>query len=163
MEGFLAVIFIYVLFPALCLFVLWLIGHHMEQRHLASIAQRRATYADMIVSTCKMPIGIDPSLTPQLVTGEMVVASDRYKTWLSGFRHLFGGEMKSLVSLYTRARDEATLRMMEAAHAQGFDSICGVRYDASDIGGNVENRKAKKSPMAICLASGTAYKRQRSH
>jgi uncharacterized protein YbjQ (UPF0145 family) len=87
---------------------------------------------------------------------EAVIASDYLKTFLAGLRNIFGGEVGSYVTLATRARREALVRMMEQAHAQGYDALCNVRMDPADIGGNTARRGV---PMVAILASGTAYSR----
>jgi uncharacterized protein YbjQ (UPF0145 family) len=70
-------------------------------------------------------------------------------------RKIFGGEMKSYQSLLVRARREALQRVVEQARSMGYNAICNVRYDSTDIGG-VSKRK-NKVVMVTILASATAY------
>ena len=136
------------------------VGKATENKHLASLARREAALADIQVHTFKQPISLSSvPHTPTLVCGEAVIASDAFKSWATGLRNLFGGEAKNFGLLYQRSRREATLRMLEEAHRQGFNAVCNVRYDSVDIGGNAIRPSNQALPMATCLASGTAYKR----
>lgn len=135
-------------------------GKATEKRHLASLGQREAELAHVWVTTLRQPHGVSPAPhTPALACGEAVIASDAFKSWATGLRNIFGGEAKNFGRLYSRARREATLRMLEDARRQGFDAVCNVRHISTDIGGNAERPAKKGMPMATCIAYGTAYKR----
>jgi len=135
-------------------------GKATEKRHLASLDQREAENAGLLATTLKQPLNVSQSPhTPVLVCGEAVIASDAFKSWATGLRNLFGGEAKNFGRLYSRARREATLRMLEDARRQGFDAVCNVRHMSTDIGGNAVRPQNKGMPMATCIAYGTAYKR----
>jgi len=155
MDGLIAL-----LISAAALLVGFFVGKATEKRHLAGLSQRESDFADMRVDASRSPHR--PSAaphTPALVSGEAVIASDAFKSWASGLRNLFGGEAKNFGLLYQRARREATLRMLEEARRLGYDAVCNVRYDSADIGGNALRPANQASPMATCMASGTAYKR----
>lgn len=153
---------LYVALPALLLTVWWAIGRATERRHLRRLAEREAAVRAFPVTSLKMAAGAarDSGRPPALVCGEAVVASDGFKTWVFGLRHVVGGESRTFRRLHERARREAVLRMVEEAKARGFDAICNVRFDAVDIGGNTtRGRNAKPLNMAVCQVSGTAYVR----
>jgi uncharacterized protein YbjQ (UPF0145 family) len=136
------------------------VGKAAEKKHLASLAQREADLAGMQVNSFKQPL--NPSAephTPALVYGEVVIASDAFKSWASSLRNLFGGEAKNFGQLYQRARREATLRMLEEARRLGFNAVCNLRYNSVDIGGNAVKSAKRSQPMATCVVAGTAYKR----
>jgi uncharacterized protein YbjQ (UPF0145 family) len=152
---------IVLLIVALLSFVVWAfwyaIGKYMENRHLASLAEREQALAGMFCTNLRRPADINPCKVPSLVAGETVVASDNFKTFLFTFRKIFGGESKTFTRLYDRARREATLRMLADAQRLGFNAVCNVRYEATDIGGNTMNAGKQQKPMAVCMAVGTAY------
>ena len=88
-------------------------------------------------TTLKRPCGqVLLDRPPTVVWGEAVIASDGFKSWLFGLKNLVGGESKTFVRLFDRARREATLRMLESAKAQGYNAVCNVRFGGTDIGGN---------------------------
>ncbi len=157
MDGLIALIL-----SVIAILVGFFVGKATEKKHLASLEQREADLADIRVDTLRHPT--NPSAephTPALVCGEAVIASDAFKSWASGLRNFFGGEAKNFGLLYQRSRREATLRMLEAARSQGFNAVCNVRYDSTDIGGNALRPANQAAPMATCVASGTAYRRAR--
>jgi len=134
-------------------------GKVSENRHLGSLGQREALFKDVQVTSLRQPTAPAAQPVPVLVCGEVVIASDAFKSWASGLRNLFGGEAKNFGRLYQRARREATLRMLAEARRQGYDAVCNVRHISTDIGGNAVRPQNKAAPMATCLAFGTAYKR----
>ncbi len=154
--------FLFLFLPVFALVAWWGIGHYTESQHLKSLAEREAKVGDFPVTSLKVPVGCQPSQThpPTIVSGEAVVASDVFKTWVFGWRNIFGGEAKSFSVLFDRARREATLRMIAEAKAGGYNAICNVRFESVDIGGNATNTSKKKGMnMAVCHAYGTAYTR----
>ena len=136
----------------------WVVGRAHENAHLRQLdARENAIRPHITVVTLKTPIGIAPNgPVPTLLTGEVVIGSDYFKTWLSNLRNIFGGEMRQFTRLYMRARREALLRVMEQAHQQGYHAICNVRYDSCDIN-NVVDVQSKPKPMVACAVSATAY------
>ena len=114
---------------------------------------------DVETSDMRSPPGFSGAEGPcMLVSGEAVVASDAFKTWVFGLRNLFGGESKSFSRLYQRARREAVVRLKTAARDAGCNAVCNLRVESADIGGNANGGKAM--PMAVCALSGTAYRRE---
>ena len=127
-------------------------GKATERRHLQQLIEREKALGDIGVTQIKTFPGAMPGKPPPtLVVAEVVIASDYLKTWLSGLRNLFGGEMKSFQTLLTRARREATLQLLELARDNGYNAVCNIRLDMADIG------SMAKMPMAAIIASGTAY------
>lgn len=149
---------IYVCLPIAILVLTWMVGRALERRHLKSLAERERATEDIILMTVKHPCGaVSKRCVPQLICGEAVISSDYFKTWLFGLRNLVGGESRTFTRLYDRARREATLRLKEAARAQGCNAICNIHYDGTDIGGNTSGNGNSSMKMAVCLVSGTAY------
>jgi uncharacterized protein YbjQ (UPF0145 family) len=145
----------------LVLMVLGLVvGRAREKSHLEDLDLREAVLRGMLVTDTRGYVAdVDLSHAATMVTGETVIASDYLKNVLAGLRNIFGGEMQSYLTLVSRARREAILRMMEQAHRRGYDAICNVRLETADIGANTSNRKGGM-PMAAVHAWGTAYRRR---
>lgn len=151
---------LYVGLPAAVLFVGWLAGHLSETKHERSLAAREEALKDIETTDLRNPPGYNGAEGPcSLVSGEAVVASDTFKTWVFGLKNIVGGESKTFTRLFDRARREALLRMKERAHELGCDAVCNVRFDSADIGGNAAGAKKKGSNMAVALVSGTAWRR----
>lgn len=152
---------LYVGLPAVVLFVGWLVGHLSETKHERSLAAREEALKDIETTDLRNPPGFAGAEGPcSLVSGEAVVASDTFKTWVFGLKNIVGGESETFTRLFDRARREALLRMKERARELGCDAVCNVRFDSADIGGNAtSDAKKKNSNMAVALVSGTAWRR----
>ena len=151
---------LYVGLPAAVLFVGWLVGHLSETKHERSLAAREEALKDVETTDLRNPPGFAGAEGPcSLVSGEAVVASDTFKTWVFGLKNIVGGESKTFTRLFDRARREALLRMKERARELGCNAVCNVRFDRADIGGNAAGAKKKGSNMAVALVSGTAWRR----
>jgi uncharacterized protein YbjQ (UPF0145 family) len=137
-----------------------LAGRHAEKKHLCDLEQREAKLAGMLVTDLKcFPGGASASPTPELIVGEVSIASDYLKSFLAGLRNLIGGEMRSFETLQLRARREATLRVMEQARAKGFNAIGNLRLETADIGGNITTNRKQKMVVVSVIASWTGYVR----
>ena len=107
---------LYVGLPAAVLFVGWLAGHLSETKHERSLAAREEALKDVETTDLRNPPGFAGAEGPcSLVSGEAVVASDTFKTWVFGLKNIVGGESKTFTRLFDRARREALLRMKERA------------------------------------------------
>ncbi len=136
-------------------------GSHAEKKHLRSLERREAELADMLVTDLKWFPGADPAVgpTPEMLIGEVSIATDYLKTFLAGLRNLIGGEVRSFETLQLRARREAILRIKEQARGKGFNAIANLRLETADIAGSVNQGKKQKMVVVSILASGTAYVR----
>ena len=151
---------LYVGLPAVVLFFGWLVGHLSETKHERSLALREETLKDIETTDMRNPPGFAGAEGPcALVSGEAVVASDTFKSWVFGFKNIVGGESKTFTRLFDRARREALLRMKERARELGCNAVCNVRFDSADIGGNAAGAKKRGSNMAVALVSGTAWRK----
>lgn len=134
-------------------------GTFFERRHFSRLDAREAAHKHVIVTQVKSyPGGASPELPAKLFVAESVIASDYFKSFLSGIRKFFGGEMRSYLSLMERARREAQMRIVEQAAAEGYDTICNLRYETADIGGSMNPRN--RAVTVAILAAATAYKRK---
>lgn len=148
---------VFVLVP-LVLFGL-MIGRTTEKRHLRYLDQQEQERQGFLVTQVKSfadPASDGPP--PTLIVAEVVIGSDHLKTFLAGWRALFGGEMKALTRITERAKREAIVRLVKQSTAAGYNALCNVRVDSVDIGGVNAGRK---KPMAACIATGTAYRTRR--
>lgn len=151
----------YIGVPIVLLGIGWLVGHLSEKRHLRSLAAREQELGDVEITDMRNPPGFTAAEGEcVLVSGEAVVASDVFKSWLFNLKNVVGGESKTFTRLYDRARREALLRMKERARELGRNAVCNVRFDSADIGGNTGGAKRKgNSHMAVAMVSGTAWRR----
>lgn len=132
------------------------VGGAIERRHFRSLDEREAANADFLITQLKSyPGAVAGSNPPAMLCGEAVISSDYLKTFLASVRKIFGGEMKSYQSLLVRARREALQRVVQQARSMGYNAICNVRYDSTDIGGGSKHKN--KAVMVTILASATAY------
>ena len=151
---------LYVGLPAVVLFFGWFVGHLSETKHERSLALREEALKDIETTDMRNPPGFAGAEGPcALVSGEAVVASDTFKSWVFGFKNIVGGESKTFARLFDRARREALLRMKERARELGCNAVCNVRFDSADIGGNAAGARKKGSNMAVALVSGTAWRK----
>lgn len=133
-------------------------GTLLEKSHFRRLRAREAVTSGVLVTQLRtFPGGVSSEAGPRMLVAESVISSDYFKSFLAGIRKLFGGEMRSYISLLERARREAQLRIVEEAAALGYDAVCNVRLETVDLGG-VTNPKRQFVAVAI-LASATAYKR----
>jgi len=147
-------VFAQILFPLILVLVFMLIGKGMELHHFKKLEERERQYSNMIVTNLKTIPPQYAKAEPILVMGSAVIATDYFKVFAAGLRTLFGGEMKSYVSLMERARREAVLRMLEQAAQQGATAVWNIRYETSTTQG-----QQKKKPGGVeVLAYGTALK-----
>lgn len=133
-------------------------GGYSERRHLRDLDRREAANCDILVTQVKsFPGHVTGGDAPQMIFGEVVIASDYLKTFLASIRNFFGGQVGSFQKMLIRARREATLRIVEEARRQGYNAVCNVRLETADVGGNSATQGKRGMVMAAILASGTAY------
>ena len=135
--------------PLLLVVVGYLAGRVVERRHYASLQRReRELQAVLAFSTRHVPEGVTAS-NGRLVSGSVVVSSDYFKTFVAGFRNLFGGRVRGYETLLERARREAMLRLKAEAARQGSQLVLGVRFHTTRVAGST-------TPSVEVLAFGTA-------
>ncbi|HEY6564691.1 MAG TPA: heavy metal-binding domain-containing protein [Pirellulaceae bacterium] len=132
-------------------------GSYSEKRHFRDLVQRESQNGDFLITQLRsFPAAVEGPAPPKIICGEAVIGSDYLKSFLSGIRKIFGGELRSYLSLLERARREALQRVVEQARAEGYNAICNVRYDSADIAGNATGGRGGLAMVTI-LASATAY------
>lgn len=129
-------------------------GTIIEHKHRRSLDEREA----------RLRIGVTnfepgdfraPIEMRTYVDGQAVIAADRFKVWLGNIISIFGGELKTLTSVMSRARREAIVRMLERAEELGADQVWNVRIEMSNIG---KGEARRGGTMAEVHAYGTAIK-----
>ncbi len=133
-------------------------GRWREQAHLASLDQREAAFRGMLVTNLRTPTDPETITSATLVGGDVVIASDYFKTFVSSYRKLIGGEMKAYETLVRRARREVTLRVIEQARALGATEVWNVRIELARVG---EHDARGNGVMCEAFAYGTAITRKR--
>ena len=146
---------------ALPLFLIFLgltVGRLNERRHLRQLDEREQALERIKVTDLRSYLGpVDAACGSVMVMGNAVIATDYLKSFLARLRNIFGGEVRSFETLLVRARREALLRMLEEAERQGFNAVCNIRLDTSDIAGSTTNRTSQAVVVGM-MATGTAYR-----
>ena len=125
------------------------VGKLREQQHIRELDAREAAQRGILLTDLRtLPPGMR-AVGARLVTGESVIATDYWKTFISQLKRIVGGEVQSLGTLMTRSRREARARMVEEAMAMGASVVINVRIETSEIGG-------QRAPITEVLAYGTA-------
>jgi uncharacterized protein YbjQ (UPF0145 family) len=73
---------------------------------------------------------------PCLVSGNVVISVDYFKTIVAGLRNLVGGNISAYESLLDRARREAILRMQQQAAELDARAVINMKFETSRISGN---------------------------
>lgn len=129
------------------------IGTIVERAHFRRLARRERELAHMLATNTRPTAKDNAGVSHGLVVGEVVVASDYFKTFMASIRKVFGGELRSFETLMERARREAVLRMMESARDLGANRVVNVRLATSSIG---SVRRRSHAAMVEMYAYGTA-------
>jgi uncharacterized protein YbjQ (UPF0145 family) len=106
--------------PVLLIVIGRVVGSRIERNHYRSIVERESRFQMQPALSTKQSDAPGPLRSATLAVGSVVISVDHFKRFLSGFRMIFGGEVRSYSSLIDRARREAVLRMKESqpdAHA----------------------------------------------
>ena len=128
------------------------VGSFIERAHFRRLARREAALEGMLLTDMGFRAsGIVPR-SGELVCGEVVIATDYFKTFAAQLRKLIGGELRTYETLLERGRREAIVRMREQAHRLGADGVVNVRLSSSTISGL---RRRRAAMVEVC-AYGTA-------
>lgn len=146
----------YIFLPVLLLLGAMFAGNFIAARHEADLRKRNATVAHIRATDTRMMLDAKAGVSPAtLVTSEVTLGIDHFRGFLGKLKNIFGGEVRSYQTTLDRARREAVTRIMEQAHAKGFNAVANLRVDFADIGGNAT--MTQKAAMVTILAVGTAY------
>ena len=142
--------------PLGLLVVTWVTQHCMIRARRKYLAEREAYYRERILLTNLKQYPAGECFAPSLVTGAVVIASNYFVTFVSAFKHLFGGEMKGYSGMCSDARRLALVRMLQEAEKMGADAVCNVRFETATI---TSGDDKQKSGGVELLVYGTAYRR----
>lgn len=140
--------------PLLLAFGGLIVGTFLERRHLASIREREALFANCPAITSKQWDTTRTVADSTIVSASTVVSLDYFKRILANLRNLFGGRVRSYETLLDRAKREAILRLHEAAPDSHI--ILNLRLQTTTIV-SVHNRGKGIGGIEV-LAYGTAVR-----
>ncbi len=133
-----------------------LAGGANERAHFRRLARAERELSHIRISNLKRVADPGGVRDARLVLGQVVIATDTFKTWATGLRNLVGGEMHLARRLMVRARREATVRMLREAEALGATEVWNVRYTFCSI----SMMRGRSGAMQVeILAFGTAVHR----
>ena len=138
--------------PVLLIVIGSIVGDIAEKRHYKSIGQRETELSRIPVMNGKRYPLDRPVRAAELTSGSVVISVDYFKRFLAGLRQVFGGEIRSYVSLADRGRREATLRMKEKC--PDADLIVNFRIKTSSIS---KGKKGRIGSVEV-YAYGTAIR-----
>ena len=151
----LAVQLFYFLVPVLLLFATWLcykLGGRSRNRYLDR--QEEELNARIRVTSLKsFPVG--SYADPVLVCGSAAIANNYFISFLAGFKHLFGGELKGYTAMCKEARRLALVRLLQEADALGANAVYNVRFETATI---VSANNNKQVGGVELIAYGTAVR-----
>jgi uncharacterized protein YbjQ (UPF0145 family) len=110
----------------------YLFGRAAEKRHFRQLVEREAATQYLPVVATRYPPE-DRRYRQQLVTGNVVIASDYFKAFLAGLINIFGGRVTPYESMLDRARRESVLRMKDEAIALNAAYVFNIKFDTTRI------------------------------
>lgn len=158
MSEFLAILLAYGT-PLLLIGFGFFVGGWRERSHLRALDLRETAASDVTITNLKTIPRPETVTGARLVSGNVVIATDYFKTFATQLRGLVGGELKAAQSLLLRARREALMRMVDDAREFGAAEVCNVRFQFCSI----SQMSGKKGAMSVEMyAYGTAVIRRPS-
>lgn len=120
-------------FGVLILLILgYVFGQIAERRHLKQIVKREQE-ANSLPAIASRHAPEDERYDLQLVTGNVVIASDYFKSFVAGMINLFGGRVTPFESMLDRARREAVLRMKDKAKTSNARYVFNVKFETTRV------------------------------
>ncbi len=134
------------------------VGGFVERAHFRRLEQRERELADITVTDLRgIPLRTKAELCG-MVTGEVVIASDYFKTFVATIKKMIGGDLRTYETLMERARREALVRMLESARQLGANHVANVRFASSNISSGMTGRRNRRAAMVEMYAYGTALR-----
>ena len=147
-------VLIQIALPAALLILGFSIGTLVERAHFKRLAKNEAALSHIVLSDLRTFPRHEASAPFGLVTGEVVIASDYFKTFAATLRKIVGGELRTYESLMERARREALVRMLRSAADMGATHVVNIRFSTSNIG----SMRRRGAAMVEMYAYGTAMR-----
>jgi uncharacterized protein YbjQ (UPF0145 family) len=129
----------------------------IERDHIKALDKAEAELSDIIVSDMKTLPANWHATNTVFIFESVVIANDYLKSFLWVFRKLVGGESRSLSRLLSRARREATVRVLRKAKARGVNVVWNIRYETSCIQSIYVKDSTKMITGVEVLAYATAF------
>lgn len=107
-------------------------GRMAEKKHYKSIIKREQLTNNLPVVASKYPPE-DAPYHQQLIAGNVVIASDYFKSFTASLINIFGGRVTPFESLLDRARREAILRMKQEAQLLHADYVFNIKLETTRI------------------------------
>ncbi len=147
-------LFWYVVMPTILLGATWITQHNIVRARRKMLSEQEEYFRKRIPLTNlkQFPAG---SSSATLVSGAVVIADNYFISFVAGFKHLFGGEMKGYTGMCSDARRLALVRMLQEAEHFGANAVCNVRFETSTIN---SGEARKKSGGVELIAYGTAFR-----
>ena len=119
-------------FMAILFGLAYYIGTAIEEVHFKELTAREKSLLQLPAVTAKSFLEERPIERIQFVSGNVVIASDYFKTIVAYVVSIFGMRIAVAESLVDRVRREAIIRMKQ--QAQGADIILNMRVATAKIG-----------------------------
>ena len=152
-------LFFYIVLPVLLLGGTWLTQHRIIRSRRKYLSEQEAYFREKIPMTNLKRFPDGDCCSASLVTGAAVIANNYFVSFISTFKHFFGGEMKGYSGMCSDARRLALVRMLKDAESLGANAVCNVRFETSTIS---NGDKSQKSAGVELIAYGTAFRRHGS-
>ncbi len=110
----------------------YLFGRRAERKHTKDIIKRELEYNRLPVIASRFPPD-DAQYQQQLVSGNVVVASDYFKSFTAGLINIFGGRVTPFEPLLDRGRREAILRMKQQADGLNAEFVFNIKFETTRI------------------------------
>lgn len=142
--------------PVLLLAATWMTQHQIIRARRQYLSEQEEYYREKIPMTNLKRFPGEVYCDPVLVTGSVVIATNYFISFISSFKHLFGGEMKGYTGMCSDARRIALVRMLQDAEERGADAVYNVRFETSTVN---SGEKRKSSGGVELIAYGTAVRK----
>jgi len=134
----------------------YLVGSVNERNHEKSLDRREEALGGVMLSNLKSVPNMQDVADSSMVMGQVVIATDYFKSFVTALRNLVGGEMRAAHRLMIRGRREALARLREEARRRGFTEVHNIRFGFS----NISQMQGKRGAMQVeVLVWGTGVKR----
>ena len=142
--------------PLVLLVATWITQHQIIKARRKYLSEQEEYYRKKIPMTNLKRFPAGSYCASTLVTGSVVIATNYFISFISSFKHLFGGEMKGYTGMCSDARRMALIRMLQDAEQVGANAVYNVRFETSTVN---SGEKRKSSGGVELIAYGTAVRR----
>ncbi len=133
----------------------WIVHRSIENSRHQYLDNQEAYYRNRIRLTNLKQFPEDISESARLVSGCVVIAGNYFISFISRFKHIFGGELTGYTQLCTDARRMALVRLLQEAEQFGANIVYNVRFETVTISFGKNKNKANGVEL---IAYGTAVR-----